>query len=293
MIIVYTILGDIMDQMKQLLTKMNDIPIDLLYEKQEEKTGILFSYLSLHHDRVYGRFFESKEKSKNAWIVLYHGLGAHTLTKGYLEFVKWWTDEGFDVIGIDMRHQGGLTKGNPEPDQRGLYLSGLSDFEHYYYTAVYLDSYRLIDVALQIKSHPMVIANGGSQGGALALFVGAMHPKTSLILADMPSNTDIKTLIHGSTGGFKAFLDHEVTPPYWLLSEIDLLNYAPKIKVPVLLTSGTLDQICPLSTAEKLFLSLDGDKTFMHYDAYGHGGYDEIHFPEKLKTIRYYQKKDR
>lgn len=281
-----------MKKMKTLINTLSQKPLNLTFETDNHKQGILFSYLSYHDDRIYGRYFEATSNIKDAWIILYHGLGAHTLTEGYLEFVTWWNNQGYDVIGMDVRHQGGLTKGLPAVDSRGLYLSGMNSFENYYYTAVYMDAYRLVDVAYQIKKQTIIV-NGGSQGGTLSLFVGASHPKIHLVLADMPSNINLLTLINQSTGGFKAFLDHNITPPKWLFDEIDLMSYVKNIKKPVLLASGTDDTVCPMSTIEKFYLSLTCEKSFIRYDHYTHGGYDTLHFPEKLKFIHQFQKKDK
>ncbi len=282
-----------MKAIRKLIDQLDQIPLNLHIESRSQQNTFSFSYESYHNDRIYGKYYETLKHPKNIWIVLYHGLGAHTSTQGYLEFVTWWTDQGFDVIGIDMRNQGGLTKGFPIPDPHGLYLSGMDRFEHYYYTVLYLDAYRLIDVAKFIKNQK-VIVNGGSQGGTLALFTGATHPDVELILADMPSNIDLETLIHNSTGGFKVFKDYQITPPSWLFENIDLLNYAKEIKKPVLLASGTDDSVCPISTVDMFFDQLDCVKTFLRYDHYGHGGYDHLHFPEKLHFIHHHiQKKDK
>jgi cephalosporin-C deacetylase len=274
-----------MKKMIALIDHIKQKPLNLSIESNIHRDGTMFSYLSYHNDRIYGRYFEATLNIKNKWIILYHGLGAHTNTEGYLTFVSWWNAQGYDVIGMDVRHQGGLTKGFPEPNPKGLYLSGIENFENYYYTAIYIDAYRLVDVAYQIKQQA-IIANGGSQGGTLSLFVGATHPKINLILADMPSNIDIKTLINHSTGGYKAFLDFKIIPPNWLFEEIDLMSYVKEIKKPVLMASGSDDTVCPISTAEHFFESLDCKKSFMRYDHYGHGGYDIQHFLEKIKFIK-------
>jgi len=280
-----------MKKMQNLILELNQKPLDFKIESLDTANGVLFSYLSHHDDLVYGRYWNAESGTKNKWIILYHGLGAHTGTPGYLEFVFWWTKKGYDVIGMDARNQGGLTKGHPATNPKGLYLSGLSSFNQYYYTSVYSDAYRLIDVAHLIKPHSEIIVNGGSQGGALALFVGAVHPLVDLILADMPSNVDIKKLIHTSEGGFKAFLSNNVIPPKWLFEEIDILSYAHVIKKPVLIASGDKDLVCPIETAKALMNELSGEKSFILYENYGHGGYDLMHFPKKIEFISKYEKK--
>ena len=280
-----------MKKMQNLILKLNQKPLDFKIESHDSTNGVLFSYRSHHNDLILGRYWNAEFNIKNVWIILYHGLGAHTGTAGYLEFVSWWTKKGYDVIGMDVRNQGGLTKGHPAPNPKGLYLSGLSSFNQYYYTSVYADAYRLIDVAHLIKPHSEIIVNGGSQGGALALFAGAIHPLVDLILADMPSNIDIKKLIEASEGGFTAFLSNHIIPPKWLFEEIDLLSYANDIKKPTLIASGDKDLVCPTETAKTLFNELNVEKSFILYETYGHGGYDVMHFPKKIEFINKHEKK--
>lgn len=279
-----------MKKMALLIKKLSQTPLNLNVEPTKDPLISRFSFSSLHDDTIFGHIFESKKPSKHTWIVLYHGLGAHTQTAGYLAFVSWWNKEGYDVIGIDIRHQGGLSRGTPIPDTKGLYVSGINNFESYYYTCVYADVFRLIDVASHIKPHHHIYVTGGSQGGALALCAAALHRKVELVMVEMPSNTDIKVLINQSEGGFKSFITHHIKTPSWLIDEIDILNYAHAIRVPTLIGSGTNDQICPYETSISLFASLKCMKNFVTYEGYGHGGYDERFFEEKLKFIQAFKK---
>jgi cephalosporin-C deacetylase len=277
--------------MKSLIDLIKTQPFEIKHEQLNNPRITRFSYPSHHGDLVYGHLFETDKKQHPACILLYHGLGAHTMSGGYLTFVKWWNDQGYDVIGMDVRNQGGLTKGKPSVDPRGLYLSGIDSFEDYYYTSIYVDAYLLVDVATQLKNYEHIYATGGSQGGALALFVAAMHPRIDLVMAEMPSNTDIHTLIQASEGGFKAFKTEHIQEPKWLFTEIDLMSYAKLIKKPVLLSTGSIDPICPPQTAKSFYEKLSFPKRFLIYEGCGHGGYDELLFKEKCQFILNYQKK--
>lgn len=280
-----------MKHMKSLIEQIKQQPLEIKLEQQNNPRITRFSYPSHHGDLIYGHLFETEHKQNHACILLYHGLGAHTMSSGYLTFVKWWNDQGYDVIGMDVRNQGGLSKGKPTVDSRGLYLSGIDSFENYYYTSIYIDAYLLVDVAFKLKNYDHIYATGGSQGGALALFVTAMHPKIELVMAEMPSNTDILTLIHASEGGFRAFKNEQIHEPEWLYTDIDLMSYVHLIKKPVLLSTGSIDPICPPQTAKSFYEKLSCPKQFLIYEGCGHGGYDELLFKEKCQFIQHYQKK--
>lgn len=251
----------------------------------------VFSFDSSLNTRVFGSFFHAALPKKNICILMYHGLGAHTHTKGYIELAEMWTQQGFDVIGIDMRHQGGMTTGYPVVSNYGLYTSGFENEFSFYYLNLYVDSYLLVEVAKKIFPNAIYIANGGSQGGALALICAALHKDITLCIADMPSNTDINYLMHHSQSGFKDFKqfihDHPSKEKYIydMLNDVDVLSYAHMINVPTLLSSGTEDQVCPTITTKKLYHLLTCKKDLILYEGYGHGGYDHLHFPKKLDFI--------
>lgn len=279
-----------MQMIHELLHQLSLIPINYKLTDPQPLSGQGFCFQSMMQQTIYGTYWKTSEPSKQTWLVLFHGLGAHTSTEGYLHFVNQWLHQGYDVIGIDVRGQGGRTQNHCHTDSKGLYLTGYPNFFEYYYSLIYMDSYRLIDVCHIIEPHHKIIANGGSQGGALALFVGAMHQDVQLILADMPSNTDIIYLISHSTGGFQAFKSFSHLEP-WLVEDIDLLSYASLIQKPVLLASGSLDTVCPLKTSESLYQKLSTKKSMIVYHGFGHGGYDDLHFPKKLKFIEQHNNK--
>lgn len=274
-----------MNRVIKLIKKQIKEPLNLSISEHD------FSFDSSLNTRVFGTFFQADSPKKNMCILMYHGLGAHTHTKGYTELAAMWTQKGFDVIGIDMRHQGGMTTGYPPVSTYGLYTSGFKNAYSFYYFNLYIDSYLLVEVAKKIFPNAIYIANGGSQGGALALISAALHKDITLCIADMPSNTDINYLMHHSQSGFKDFKqlisDNPSKEQYInnLLEDIDVLTYAHLIKVPTLLSSGTEDQVCPTITTNKLYHLLTCKKDLILYEGYGHGGYDHLHFPKKLNFI--------
>lgn len=254
-----------------------------------------FRFMSTYDTWVYGKFLTPEHASSSEVIVLFHGLGAHMETEGYLEIAQSWINLGYNVIGMDVRHQGGKTLGFPKRDPEGLYLSGIDHLDTYYYYQVYLDAYRLIDVAKLLMPDAHLYATGGSQGGALAIFVGMYHPNVEIIMADMPSCIDIPYLIHNTESGFKTFKNYiaKSNPNSemikHLLSEIDLGIICKDIKKPILLSSGDQDNICPLKTTESFFNSIQCDKDLIVYPGYGHGGYDHLHFKKKRQWIEHFR----
>jgi cephalosporin-C deacetylase len=270
--------------------------IQKLIQKQLKKplnihqSNLEFTYQSTFKTTIHGRIFPADHKN-HICVIMYHGLGAHTKTQGYIDLAHMWNEKGYDVIGIDMRNQGGKTIGLPKISSYGLYASGYQSLEDYYYTQLYIDSYLLVEVAKSIFPNHQFIANGGSQGGAIALCVASMHKDITCCLADMPSNTDIPFLIHESQSAFKVFKSlfddypEDKQKTLSILSHIDTLSFAPHIHQPTLLSSGSDDTICPTVTTYKIFDALTCKKDLILYPGYGHGGFDHLHFAKKLDFI--------
>ncbi len=252
-----------------------------------------FRFMSSLDTWIYGQLFKPMHpRQTSEVIVLYHGLGAHLNTQGYIDIAQSWTERGFYVIGMDCRHQGGKTLGFPQRDPEGLYLSGMDQEKTYYYRQIYLDAYRLIDVALMLIPNAHLYATGGSQGGALAIFAGTFHDAVELVMADMPSCIDIPYLIDKTESGFKVFKPYvkkmhpDALRMLDTLSTIDLSIISKHIQKPVLLSSGDSDQICPLETTRLFYDLMDCKKKLVVYPGYGHGGFDALHLNEKLEWIR-------
>jgi cephalosporin-C deacetylase len=51
---------------------------------------------------------------------------------------------------------------------------GILDPDQYYYSQVYMDAYRSVDVVLELSGKSAVFVEGGSQAGALATAVAAL-----------------------------------------------------------------------------------------------------------------------
>ena len=71
----------------------------------------------------------------------------------------------------------------------------------------------------------------------------------------------------------------------------DVINMADKIKCPVYSSVGSIDDICPASFYIEAYDKITSLKEVVWYEGYGHGGFEEIHFPKKLQYVLDYLKK--
>ncbi|MBO3757819.1 MAG: acetylxylan esterase, partial [Candidatus Brockarchaeota archaeon] len=207
---------------------------------------------------IIGYFIKKAEtKNKNPVIVFFHGYGGN---KGTVSDYLGWIMLGFSVFTVDLRGQAGES-----PDYArytsgsiiGNMTKGILNKETYYYRYVYMDSFRAINYVLtrdDVDENKIGVA-GVSQGGGLAIAMAALHKKVSLSLSSVPYLCNFERAINVASAGpyleilnyIKAHPEQEKTV-MGVLSYFDNMNLAPEVKVPILISVGLVDTICPPST---------------------------------------------
>lgn len=127
--------------------------------------------------------------------------------------------------------------------------------EQYYFRKVYTGCVKAIDF---LASLPQVDADkigvyGGSQGGLLALVVGALHEGVKCVASCYPSMAEIGAFQHGRAAGWpQLFADKtetNLTQKLQVAAYYDAVNFARFVKAPTLYILGYNDQVCcPTST---------------------------------------------
>lgn len=162
----------------------------------------------------------------------------------------------------------------PQPPAEKLTL-GIQQPEGYYYQGAYADMVRAVDVLSQHDAvDPARIgAAGASQGGGLVLAAAALHPRIRVVAAHLPFLLDMPraaaipgSLVH------QLLLKHNAHSPAALrtFAFFDPVTLAPNLTIPVLLSSGGHDTVCPPETIRALFDRLPGIKSLIHYPDLAH-----------------------
>lgn len=197
--------------------------------------------------------------------------------------------EGFTVIGLDCRGQGGLSedtisvKGNTV---HGHIIKGLDDVpEKLYFRNVFLDTAMIARIAMDFDwvDASRVATAGGSQGGALSLVCAALEPRVRKCFSIHPFLCDYrrvwemdldKQAYEGLRQYFRRFdpLHEREAEIFEKLGYIDVVNLAPRIRAEVLMALTLRDDICPPSTQFAAFNAIRSPKSKLIYPDYGHEG---------------------
>lgn len=170
-----------------------------------------------------------------------------------------------------------------DPGYPGLLTHNIVDRNTYGYRGFYVDAVRAIDV---LKSRPEVDAKrigifGNSQGGALALVVPALRPADIAAaasgvpyLADFLGAIELtRTYPFHEIADYLRLYPHRRAAVKETLAYFDCVNFAPRVRCPVIVSLGTQDNIVPPETCRAAFDAIASPgKTLYCYGGCGHDG---------------------
>ncbi|MDR2920062.1 MAG: acetylxylan esterase [Tannerella sp.] len=155
-----------------------------------------------------------------------------------------------------------------EHNANGYLASGIQDRETYYMKKVYLACVRVVDYLSTLPEWDgkNMIAQGASQGGALALILTGLDQRITACVANHPALSDMAGYAEvGRTGGYphfgRKYKDIRLTANVIkTLSYYDVVNFARGITVPVFMTWGYNDDVCPPTTSYAVYNELTSPK---------------------------------
>jgi cephalosporin-C deacetylase len=195
--------------------------------------------------------------------------------------------EGFVVVAMDCRGQGGLSedpggvKGNT---LLGHLVRGLDDKpQNLMCRNIFLDTAQLTAIVMEMPDvdESRLGVKGGSQGGGLALACAALEPRIKKLVSMYPFFCDYRRLweLDLETTGvdqlkeyfklFDAFHERE-KEIFEKLAYIDVQNLVKRITGQVLMAVTLRDDICPPSTQFAAYNNITSTKQIIIYHDYTH-----------------------
>lgn len=208
---------------------------------------------------------------------------------------------GHAHLFLDVRGQGSGWRHGDTPDPAGtgpqhpgFMTRGVLDRDGYYFRRVITDAVRAVAAA---RAHPLVDASrvavtGESQGGGLALAVGALVPDLAAVAPDVPFLCDHRRGAELATAGpyreITAYLavhrDHE-RQVFETLSYHDGVLFAERCTAPALFSVAHMDASCPPSTVYAAYHRYAGPKRIEVYPFNGHEGGEAVQDAARLAFL--------
>jgi len=218
-------------------------------------------------------------------IVMFHG---YSVDSGdWLDKIAY-AANGFTVLALDCRGQGGLSEDNltvKGTTLRGHIIRGIDDPnpDQFYYRQVFLDTVQTTRILMSLESVDphRVGAFGISQGGALAIATAALQPTIKEVVAVYPFLSDYRRVwdmdINNSAYAeiaeyFRNFDPHHERDEemFTKLGYIDIQNLAERIKARTLWVTGMIDPVCPPSSQFAAYNKIQSEKETLLYHEFAH-----------------------
>jgi cephalosporin-C deacetylase len=174
---------------------------------------------------------------------------------------KNWAKTGYAVVGVAPR---GKLRSNRHfnPGYPGLLVRDIVDRNTYGYRGFYVDACRAVDFVLTRPEidHTRIGVHGGSQGGALTVITAAL--RADAITCGAAGAPFLAGFLDAA--GFTHSYPYEEINEYLrqyperepdvraTLEYFDIINFAPLIRCPMLVSVGLGDDVCPPETGYDL-----------------------------------------
>lgn len=238
----------------------------------------------------------AKPKSHPA-IFLPHGAGVRSSLLG--RTIEW-AEDGYLAMDFNAH---GLPNGQPEAYYTELSNGEYKDYTHrgresretMYLGNIILRMLRAIDV---LAAQPEwdgrhLIAFGRSMGGGQSIAAGALDPRVSFVSAELPTFSDHTGIVIGRVDGWPKLINDGTAQPDPRVIEaaryFDSCNFAPRIHVPVSMTVGFIDGVCPPTGVFAAYNQITSPKHIWTHVDTGHTGrrdYNERMRQEVLAYVR-------
>lgn len=166
---------------------------------------------------------------------------------------------------------------------------GNDDRETSYFLRMYLSCYR---AAQYLTERPdwdgrTLVVTGGSQGGLQSFVTAALHPKISAVMACVPAGCDLlgpqASRLPGWPMWYWQTRDKDAAKVRHAARYYDVVNFASRVKCPVLAGIGLIDTTCPPPGVYAACNQLTGPKELVVLPMGEHGEKNGSHGPYNVR----------
>ena len=194
-----------------------------------------------------------------------------------------WAAKGVAALSVAVR--GKLpSSGQFNPGYPGLLTYGLENRDTYGYKGVISDCVRGVDFLL---SRPEVDPEriyccGSSQGGGLTLITSALRPEIKAGVSGYPflccfpeSMRMLRSYPYDELSCYTRAYPDRTEQMLETLQYFDAVNFAPRIKCPMVVGIAMEDEVCPPETSYAAYRLLPGERELWLFPNSGHGNAHE------------------
>jgi cephalosporin-C deacetylase-like acetyl esterase len=249
--------ADFNDFWKAKLKELAKVPADPRLEKVDiGKTNLLYWKITLNNIRgthIEGQLARPVEGGKLPALLIVQWAGVYPLQKNWVtdRAVEGWLVLDIEAHDLPIDEPDAFYKDQFSGPLKNYWSIGNDDRDTSYFLRMYLSCYRAADYLAKRKDWDgkTLVVMGGSQGGQQTLMTAGFYPKITAALAVVPAGCDMLGPDIGRKGGWPQWYSNTEGKDPAKVREAsryyDVANFTPRIKCPVLVGMGLIDEVCP------------------------------------------------
>lgn len=272
------------------LREMESLPLDYILDPVDIPSQVAnfyhLTFKGVGGATIHCQLITPKETAGRNFKGLLQFHGYHTDSGDFQDEIGW-AAEGFVVLAMDARGQGGLSEDRTQTSggvMKGLIIRGMEEGKNnLYFRQVFLDTAHVARIlkSMDFVNENRIYAQGASQGGGLTIACAGLVPDLYRIYVSYPFLSDYRKAysLGAQTSAFEEI-------PYWFqfrdplhkrekeifdtLEYIDIQHFAPRIKAEVCWAVGMQDTIVPPITQMATYNNITTKKNLIILPEYGH-----------------------
>lgn len=272
------------------LLEMESLPLDYILDPVDIPSQVAnfyhLTFKGVGGATIHCQLITPKETAGRNFKGLLQFHGYHTDSGDFQDKIGW-AAEGFVVLAMDARGQGGLSEDRTQTSggvMKGLIIRGMEEGKNnLYFRQVFLDTAHVARIlkSMDFVNENRIYAQGASQGGGLTIACAGLVPDLYRVYVSYPFLSDYRKAysLGAQTSAFEEI-------PYWFqfrdplhkrekeifdtLEYIDIQHFAPRIKAEVCWAVGMQDTIVPPITQMATYNNITTKKNLIILPEYGH-----------------------
>lgn len=272
------------------LLEMESLPLDYILDPVDIPSQVAnfyhLTFKGVGGATIHCQLITPKETAGRNFKGLLQFHGYHTDSGDFQDKIGW-AAEGFVVLAMDARGQGGLSEDRTQTSggvMKGLIIRGMEEGKNnLYFRQVFLDTAHVARIlkSMDFVNENRIYAQGASQGGGLTIACAGLVPDLYRIYVSYSFLSDYRKAysLGAQTSAFEEI-------PYWFqfrdplhkrekeifdtLEYIDIQHFAPRIKAEVCWAVGMQDTIVPPITQMATYNNITTKKNLIILPEYGH-----------------------
>ncbi len=242
---------------------------------------------NIRSSHIRGQLARPKQGGKLPAMLIVQWAGVYPLQKGWVtgRAAEGWLVLNINAHDLPIDESEQFYKDQATGPLKDYPAIGNDDRETSYFLRMYLSCYRTAQYLTERNDwdgHTLVVT-GGSQGGLQSIVTAGLHPKISAVLACVPAGCDLNGPVAGRMPGWPMW--------YWktqgkdevkvrkAAGYYDVVNFASRVKCPVLIGVGLIDTTCPSPGVYAAYNQLQGPKEIVVLPFGEHGEKKGSHGP--------------